>query len=168
MNSKEMKEQLISLGVTEEQVANIDFEKISNIIDNAASIEEAASALKNSFAGFDEESFKKIVAEQSDAPSGEDAVEELSDQALSEVAGGSIGSWMKKNKNWLIPVASLVVVGVTAAVIGKVVQSRHVAARQKLLHTKLGGTTTTTPQAEEIPTQGTDVSFGLDQSFASI
>lgn len=114
MNEKELKAQLLEAGATEEQIAKVDFAKIENIIDNASSIEGLSKSLKEAYPDFNEEEFKKAVAENT---KDNDAVENLSDEALEAVAGGSVGSWLNKNKAWLIPVATIAVVGIGGAII---------------------------------------------------
>lgn len=114
MNEKELKAQLLEAGATEEQIAKVDFAKIENIIDNASSIEGLSKSLKEAYPDFNEEEFKKAVAENT---KDNDAVENLSDEALEAVAGGSVGSWLNKNKAWLIPVATVAVIGIGGAII---------------------------------------------------
>ena len=114
MNEKELKAQLLEAGVTEEQIAKVDFAKIESIIDNASSIEGLSKSLKEAYPDFNEEEFKKAVAENT---KDNDAVEDLSDEALEAVAGGSVGSWLNKNKAWLIPVATVAAVGIGGGII---------------------------------------------------
>ena len=114
MNEKELKAQLLEAGATEEQIAKVDFAKIESIIDNASSIEGLSKSLKEAYPDFNEEEFKKAVAENT---KDNDAVENLSDEALEAVAGGSVGSWLNKNKAWLIPVATIAAVGIGGAII---------------------------------------------------
>ncbi len=114
MNEKELKAQLLEAGATEEQIAKVDFAKIESIIDNASSIEGLSKSLKEAYPDFNEEEFKKAVAENT---KDNDAVENLSDEALEAVAGGSVGSWLNKNKAWLIPVATVAAIGIGGAII---------------------------------------------------
>ena len=114
MNEKELKTQLLEAGATEEQIAKVDFAKIENIIDNASSIEGLSKSLKEAYPDFNEEEFKKAVAENT---KDNDAVENLSDETLEAVAGGSVGSWLNKNKAWLIPVATVAAIGIGGAII---------------------------------------------------
>ena len=102
MNTNDYKKQLLEMGVKEEEIAKIDFAKIENIIDSAKSIEGLCNSLKNALPNFNEEEFKKAVSESS--KESEDA-EDLSDDALEAVAGGSLGSWIKKNKDVLLATA---------------------------------------------------------------
>ncbi len=108
MDYNEIKEQLLAAGATEEQVAKIDFAKIESIFDGVSSIEGLCKDLKKAYPDFNESEFKKAIAENS---KDSENAEELSDAALEAVAGGSVGSWLNENKDWLIPVASIAVIG---------------------------------------------------------
>ena len=105
MNNNELKEQLFAAGATEEQLADIDFEKIESIISGAENINEISSKMKEVFPSFNETEFRKAISET--AKNSEDA-QDLSDEALEEVAGGSGGSWLKKNYETICRVAVLV------------------------------------------------------------
>ena len=84
MNSNELKEQFLAAGASEDQLAKIDFDKILEIIDKSSNIEELTKAMKDSFVDFDDENFKKVVAEYKDE--GNEAID-LSDDDLESVAG---------------------------------------------------------------------------------
>ena len=112
MNEQEFKAQLREAGAQEEAIAKINFAKIESIIDGASSIEDLCKGLKKAYPDFNEADFKKTIAANS---KDSDDTQDLSDEALEAVAGGSAGSWLKKNKDWLIPVASLAIGG---AIIG--------------------------------------------------
>ncbi len=108
MDYNEIREQLLAAGATEEALAKIDFAKIESIIDGASSIEGLCKDIKKAYPDFNESEFKKAIAENSkDSENAED----LSDADLEAVAGGSVGSWLNENKDWLIPVASIAVIG---------------------------------------------------------
>lgn len=161
----EIKQQILAAGVTEEQASKIDFDKITALFEQSANIEDLSRAMKESFPNFDEAEFKKIVSENSCASRESEEAQDLSEEDLASVAGGSIGSWMKKNKSWLIPVATMVGLGITAAVIGKVMSNRAAAQKQAFLQKQPAGNTNV--QAEEPVNTSMDESFG-NASFASI
>ena len=108
MNEKELKEQLLAAGATEEAIAKVDFAKIESIIDAASSIDGLCKALKEAYPDFNEAEFRKAIAENT---KGSEDAEDLSDSDLEAVAGGSVGSWLNKNKAWIIPVASVAAIG---------------------------------------------------------
>lgn len=109
MNVNELKSELIALGAKEEDLAKVDFNNIESIFDGADSVDELCKALKDTYPTFNEEEFKKAIAEN---PNDSDIAQNLSDEDLEAVAGGSVGSWLNKNKAWLIPVATIAVLGI--------------------------------------------------------
>ena len=109
MNMNELKAELIAAGAKEEDLAKVDFANIEHIIDGANDIEGLCKALKEAYPAFDEAAFKRAIAEQTKKT---DDAQELSDDDLEAVAGGSVGSWINKNKEWLIPVATVVILGI--------------------------------------------------------
>ena len=109
MNMNELKAELIAAGAKEEDLAKVDFANIEHIIDGANDIEGLCKALKEAYPTFDEAAFKQVIAEQTKKT---DDAQELSDDDLEAVAGGSVGSWLNKNKEWLIPVATVAVLGI--------------------------------------------------------
>lgn len=104
MNEKEFKAQLREAGAPEEAIAKIDFTKIEGIVDEAESLEGLCKTMKEAFPDFDETEFKKAIAQNA---KNNDEVEDISEEALEAVAGGSVGSWMKKNKEYVIGAALL-------------------------------------------------------------
>ena len=148
MNEKELKTQLLEAGATEEQIEKVDFAKIESIIDNASSIEGLSKSLKEAYPDFNEEEFKKAVAENT---KDNDAVENLSDEALEAVAGGSVGSWLNKNKAWLIPVATVAAIGIGGAIIYGVKR-------------KLAANAAAKPQSSS-SISSTDTSYSNDSKF---
>ena len=122
MNEKELKQQLLAAGATEEQIAKINFARIEEIISQAGNLDELCNLMVKNYPGFNVQEFKKAVTEGANAKDSEEAVD-LSDEALENVAGGSLGSWIKKNKDWLIPVAAIgasgLLIGAFAARRGK-------------------------------------------------
>ena len=89
MNEKEFKEQLIATGIKEEQIANLDFSKIEKIFESSQNIDEICKSIKESFPNFDETGFRQIISEQTKES---ENTEYLSEDALEEVAGGSVTS----------------------------------------------------------------------------
>lgn len=108
MNINEIKAELISAGAKEEDLAKVDFAKLESIFDGANNIEGLCKSLKEAYPTFDEAEFKKAIEENS---KDSEEAQNLSDEDLAAVAGGSVGSWLNKNKSWLIPVAAVMVVG---------------------------------------------------------
>lgn len=117
MTEKEIKDQLREQGVSEEELASVDYGKIAEIVSNAASIDDLCAKMKLLKPDIDDEALKKHLMELSEKSSDEDEnAEDLSEEQLEAVAGGSVGSWLKKNAYWLVPTlftASLI--GVTVA-----------------------------------------------------
>ena len=108
MNFTEIKEKLLAAGATEVQLENLDLTKVEAIFDKTQDIDGLCKNIKESFPDFDEAGFRQIVAEES---KDSEATEILSDESLEEVAGGSISSWMHRNKDWVIPAAAMATIG---------------------------------------------------------
>lgn len=128
MDEKEFKEQLLLAGASEEQIAKVDFEKMESIFDKANSIEDLCKVLKENYPDFNEAEFKKAIVENEKADGG---ALNLSDADLESVAGGSVGSWLNKNKAWLIPVAAFAAAGIGYGVY-KYKQNKLMAEAEKL------------------------------------
>ena len=128
MNEEELKNQLLAVGASEEQIAKVDFAKMENIFNSANSIEELCKVLKENYPDFNEAEFKRAIAENEKT---EDEAQDLSDEDLEAVAGGSVGSWLNKNKAWLIPVAAIAVVGIGYGIY-KVRQNKLVAQAEEM------------------------------------
>ncbi len=110
MNEQKIKEELIAAGATEDMLQKIDFEKFEEIFDNAGSIDEFCRNMKTAFPDFDEAGFRQSVQEQA---AESEKIEALSDESLEAVAGGSVSSWLDRNKDWLIPLGLMATIGVT-------------------------------------------------------
>ncbi len=112
MNEQELRTQLLEAGANKEDLNKIDFAKIQTISEKATDVESLCKAFKENYPNFKEEEFKKAVQQMSKDC---EESEELSDEQLADVAGGSAGSWFKKNKNSLIALGAVVgVIGLTA------------------------------------------------------
>ena len=109
MNVQELKKELLAAGVTEEQLDSLDFTKIEELFDNTQNADELCMEMQKNFSDFDEKSFKTMLSEQEKES---EKTEDLSDEALEEVAGGSAGSWFKKNKDWVITAAVIGALGI--------------------------------------------------------
>ena len=121
MTEIKFKKKILEMGVSQEEVAKVDFAKIKDIIDGAKSIEGLCKAVKDVYPDFNESEFKNAIIEN--AKESEEA-QDLSDDALEAVAGGSLGSWLKKNKKEILYTA--VGVGAFGALIyggGKLINS---------------------------------------------
>ena len=98
--------------------------EIEAIIATANSPEEAFKKISQAYPSISEEELKKnYEAEKKKAEqdfknlSKSEVVENLSDEALEEVAGGNFGSWVKKN--WPYLVLGAAAIGLTAGIIHK-------------------------------------------------
>ena len=94
MNQMELKNDLLAAGVTEEALTKLDLTKIEEIISGANNIDEICTKMKEAYPDFNETEFKKSITETA---KNSEATQDLSDDTLEEVAGGSAGSWLKKN-----------------------------------------------------------------------
>ena len=108
MNEKEIKEQLLAAGATKEQLDSLNFTKIEEIFDDTKDVDGICKDIKKAFPNFDEAGFRKIIFEQA---KDSENTENLSDEALEEVAGGSVTTWMHRNKDWVITAAALATIG---------------------------------------------------------
>ena len=114
MTEKEYKKELLELGLTEEQISKIDFDKVNAIINQAKNMDELCDLLIKNYPDFNVAAFKKAVKEAEAANNkSSDEVEDLSDDSLEAVAGGSVGSWLKENG-----LSTLMMVGIVGATIG--------------------------------------------------
>ena len=86
MNEEKIKEELIAAGASEDMFEKIDFSKFEEIFDNAGSIDELCRKIKTAFPDFDEAGFRQSVQEQA---AESEKIEDLSDDSLEAVAGGS-------------------------------------------------------------------------------
>ena len=104
MNQMELKTDLLAAGVTEEALTKLNLSKIEEIISGANNIDEICTKMKEAYPDFNETEFKKSIAETA---KNSETTQDLSDEALEEVAGGSAGSWLKKNYETICRLAVL-------------------------------------------------------------
>ena len=99
MTENELKEQLLAADVKEEDIKNLNLKKFSEIIEQSKDTDEFCSSMKQSFPNFDENKFKQALADYNKESEKE---EDLSDEALETVAGGSVSSWVSKHEELVI------------------------------------------------------------------
>lgn len=104
MDKNKITAQLLEAGVTEEQLGKIDFEKVGDIIDTSRSIDSLCKSLKSNYPGFNEAAFREVL--EKNAKDSEE-MQNLSDNDLEAVAGGSVSSWISKNKELVTGLALL-------------------------------------------------------------
>lgn len=104
MDKMELKSELLAEGVTEAALTNLNLPKIEEIISGSNNLDEICTKMKDAYPDFNEAEFRKTLTET--AKNSEDT-QDLSDEALEEVAGGSAGSWLKKNYETICRVAVL-------------------------------------------------------------
>ena len=163
MNMNELKAELIAAGAKEEDLAKVDFANIEHIIDGANDIEGLCKALKEAYPAFDEAAFKRAIAEQTEK---NDDAQELSDDDLEAVAGGSVGSWINKNKEWLIPVATVAVLGIGYSIFRYCKNSAQ--AKQKAAFQKTPKRTTTTGDSTPDQLNKSSDTIVLDRTSTSM
>ena len=104
MNKNKITAQLLEAGVTEEELGKIDFEKVGDIIDTSRSIDSLCKSLKSNYPDFNEAGFREAL--EKNAKDSEE-MQNLSDNDLEAVAGGSVSSWISKNKELVAGLALL-------------------------------------------------------------
>lgn len=104
MDKNKITAQLLEAGVTEEELGKIDFEKVGDIIDTSRSIDSLCKSLKSNYPDFNEAGFRKAL--EKNAKDSEE-MQNLSDNDLEAVAGGSVSSWISKNKELVAGLALL-------------------------------------------------------------
>ena len=104
MNEQKIKEDLIAAGVTEEALTKLNLPKIEEIISGANNIDEICTKMKKAYPDFNETEFRKTITETA---KNSETTQDLSDEALEEVAGGSSDSWLKRNYETICRVAVL-------------------------------------------------------------
>ena len=117
MKSEEIKEMLLSAGADKDKLAKIDFAKIEEIVNSSRDIEDLCKKMTEYNPEFDKQLFMDEFNEATKESSKEDeSAEDLNEEQLEAVAGGSkAGDWLKKNKDWVVPLA---IVGTGLAVRG--------------------------------------------------
>ena len=104
MDKNKITAQLLEAGVTEEELGKIDFEKVGEIIDTAGNIDSLCKTLKSNYPDFNEAGFREAL--EKNAKDSEE-MQNLSDNDLEAVAGGSVSSWISKNKELVAGLALL-------------------------------------------------------------
>ncbi len=112
MTKEELKEMMIKAGVEESDIVEKDIERVTEIINQSGSPNEAIKKISQAYPQVSEESLKEDTKDLLSTLKAGDvtAVQELSDADLEAVAGGSFGSWMKDN--WGYVVGTVAVLGV--------------------------------------------------------
>ena len=114
-------ENMKDLGFSEDSIQKIsgnkDFETIKKIMDESVSFEDAAARVKEQFPSIDMDEVRKNMEAMSQQNEGtndssSDEVVDLEDDALENVAGGSLGTWFKSN--WKTAGLAFMVGGVAA------------------------------------------------------
>ncbi|EID85732.1 hypothetical protein MSI_05510 [Treponema sp. JC4] len=150
MNEQKIKEELIAAGATEDMFEKIDFAKFEEIFDNASSIDDLCRKMKAAFPDFDEDNFRTTIQAQT---ADSEKIEELSDDSLEGVAGGSAGSWLNKNKDWIIPVGLILAAGAAYMVTKYVNYRKEANWTAEKLRPKLVETNKIQPSAAQINTE---------------
>ena len=134
MTENEYKKQLLELGVKEEALANINFGLVDEIISRVENIDELCDLMVKNFPDFHKDEFKKALTEAAESSTKASAeAQDLSDEELAEVAGGSVGSWIKKNKEAIaITALSLLAVGGLVVGVNKLLDSGGGSNRSSL------------------------------------
>ena len=104
MDKNKITTQLLEAGVTEEELGKIDFEKVGEIIDTSRNIDSLCKSLKSNYPDFNEAGFREAL--EKNAKDSEE-MQNLSDNDLEAVAGGSVSSWISKNKELVAGLALL-------------------------------------------------------------
>ena len=111
MKEIELKEDLLAAGVSEEEISKLELPKIEEIIREAENIDDVCTKMKEAYPSFNEAEFRKSLSETAQTS---EETQELSEEALEEVAGGSAGKWIKDNYETICRIAVLAgVIGVT-------------------------------------------------------
>ena len=131
MTKKELKKVLVDSGNDNPNITENDLETLSSIINQCHSPEEAYKKLSETYSGFSEDALKadtnlllsKITSRESDD------IQNLSDEVLESVAGGSkAGDWFKNN--WGYIVGGVAILGLSVGVgygIGKISGNKAMA-----------------------------------------
>ena len=109
MTKEELKEMMIKAGVEESDIVEQDIERVTEIINQSGSPNEAIKKISQAYPQVSEESLKEDTKDLLSTLKAGDvtAVQELSDADLEAVAGGSFGSWMKDNWGYVVGVIVL-------------------------------------------------------------
>ena len=115
IDEKALKDFYRQQGATEEAVNAVDLKKVEDLILSCGSMEEAIDTICETYPQLDKEWLKKTVEdakqevdaqlEANSNPDSEDVVD-LDEDDLEAVAGGSAGSWFKKNWPILVGAAA--------------------------------------------------------------
>ncbi len=115
IDEKALKDFYRQQGATEEAVNAVDLKKVEDLILSCGSMEEAIDTICETYPQLDKEWLEKTVEdakqevdaqlEANSNPDSEDIVD-LDEDDLEAVAGGSVGSWFKKNWPILVGAAA--------------------------------------------------------------
>ena len=125
-----LSENMKALGYSEEEIKKVkdnpEYENFVKILDESDSFEEAVKKFEEMYQDFDAAKFREVCesqAEQKDDVSDDsEEILDLEDDALEAVAGGSFGSFFKKN--WKT-ITGAVVGGVAGAAVGWVLSLKQ-------------------------------------------
>ena len=111
---------LLSEGVTKEEIDSINLDSILALVENASSLDNLCENLKIEYPDFDENNFRNLITSRTKK---EEEIEDLSDDDLEAVAGGS--NWASKNKNMLILIGLVATACVAAPFVKKGIDKLH-------------------------------------------
>ncbi|EID85726.1 hypothetical protein MSI_05450 [Treponema sp. JC4] len=104
MNENDLKKMMVEMKLENNNLSDEDFSKLTNAINGSSSINEACKKICEVFPELSEEELKEatdlIISNLNQKQ--QEEVTNLSENDLEAVAGGSFGSWMKKNWGYVV------------------------------------------------------------------